>query len=390
MQETPFQTIGRAPRIGIIGGGQLARMTAGAALQLGCELAILERSEGAPASRIVAEVIHGDWDDPKMLLKLASRVDVLTLENEFVDANSLAKVEDAGHKLWPTSATMRLIQDKLLQKEAMAKAGLKTARFKATPNREAVAEAGAEFGWPLVLKARRNGYDGKGNHTVRSEKDIEEAWTALRGDSNGLYAEEFCPFAAELAIIVTRARNGELAVYPLVESVQKNHICHLTKAPAGHPEDVTRKAMEAAQRAISAIEGVGSFGVEMFLTRGNEILINELAPRVHNTGHYTIEGCECSQFENHVRAILGWPLGSTRMTAPAAVMVNLLGDSKGPGMPSGLTNALSVPGAYIHIYGKTSSNKGRKMGHVTALGSSVEEALAKAQRAAEYLKFGQS
>jgi len=239
-----------------------------------------------------------------------------------------------------------------------------------------------------VLKARRNGYDGKGNFTVETEKDIPTAWKALNGDRNELYAEAFCDYVAELAVIITRARDGKVAVYPLVETIQKNHICHTVRAPGAVTPQVAEKARAMAQAAIVAIDGVGSFGVEMFLTRDGGVLINELAPRVHNSGHYTIEACVCSQFENHVRALFGWPLGGTAMAAPAAVMVNLLGAEKGPGAPIGMEKALAVPGAHVHIYGKAMSAPGRKVGHVTALGPDVATAEATAKQAADHIYFG--
>ena len=246
-----------------------------------------------------------------------------------------------------------------------------------------------ELGLPLVLKARRNGYDGKGNCTIRSAGDISEAWTQLGGaKGNPLFAEAFCPFPRELAIIITRGRDGSSVAYPVVETIQRNHICHIVRAPAPAPAALTERAPALAQRAVAAVDAVGSFGVEMFLTGDNDIFINELAPRVHNSGHYTIEACECSQFENHVRAVLGWPLGSTRMVTPAAVMVNLLGHSAGPGNPQGLERALAIPGAHVHAYGKAQSVAGRKMGHVTVLGNSVAEAEAAALQCAGEILSG--
>jgi 5-(carboxyamino)imidazole ribonucleotide synthase len=176
--------------------------------------------------------------------------------------------------------------------------------------------------------------------------------------------------------------------YPVVETVQRDHVCHVVKAPAPVPGEVAARAADVAQRAVAAVGAVGSFGVEMFLRRARDIVVNELAPRVHNSGHYTIEACLCSQFENHVRAVLGWPLGGTTMVAPAAAMVNLLGAAKAAGHPHGLERALAVPGAHVHIYGKAMSGAGRKMGHVTALGASLDEALATAQRAAAEIHFG--
>jgi 5-(carboxyamino)imidazole ribonucleotide synthase len=192
----------------------------------------------------------------------------------------------------------------------------------------------------------------------------------------------------ELAVIVTRGQDGTTVTYPVVETVNREHICHVVKAPAAVSAPVAAEAARIARAAVEAIGGVGSFGVELFLLAGDKLLLNEIAPRVHNTGHYTIEACLCSQFENHIRAVLGWPLGSPGMIVPAACMVNLLGYAEGSGVPVGLSDALKVPGTHIHVYGKTRSERGRKMGHITVLGESVEHAYARAQEAADYLRFG--
>jgi 5-(carboxyamino)imidazole ribonucleotide synthase len=377
-----------APTIGIIGGGQLARMTAQAAFQFGCEVVILERKEASPAAKQTHRTLIGDWDDPASLLKLAALVDVVTLENEFVDANALAELEKHGHALWPTAACIRVVQDKLWQKQNLVEAGLPLPRFLDTPTPAALEAAAKEFGFPLVLKKRRNGYDGKGNATVKTALDLDHAWHVLEGQKNALFAEAWCPVVKELAVMVTRSLDGREVSYPVVETVQHDHICHIVKAPAPVSAEVAQRAADIARRAVAAVGGVGSFGVEMFLLADGALVINELAPRVHNSGHYTIEACVCSQFENHVRAVLGWPLGSTAMLGPAAVMINLLGAGGGSGKPHGLEKALKVPGAHPHIYGKAASAKGRKMGHLTALGATVEEALATAQRAAAEIRFG--
>jgi 5-(carboxyamino)imidazole ribonucleotide synthase len=314
------------PRLGIIGGGQLARMTALSALQLGCDVVVLERNPASPAATLASHSLVGDWDNPADLLKLAQCCDLVTLENEFVDARSLAALETAGHTLFPTSRSIALVQDKLIQKQTLAAAGLPVPAFRPAQSVEAVATAGDELGLPLLLKARRNAYDGKGNVTLQSLAEISGAWEKLGGHrGNELYVETFCPFECELAVIITRGSDGSMATYPLVQTEQHEHICHIVRAPATVAPFIAANALEIARRAVTAVGAVGSFGVEMFLTAGGEILVNELAPRVHNSGHYTIEACVCSQFENHVRAVLGWPLGSTTMIAPAAVMVNLLG-----------------------------------------------------------------
>ena len=375
-------------RIGIVGGGQLAKMTALSALEFGCDIHILERNPEGPAMNLAGKTFIGDWDNPDDLLKLAEHADVITLENEFVDANSLSELEKAGHTLFPTAKSIGLVQDKYIQKQTLQEAGLPLSPFRSIESREEILEVAKEFNWPLVMKTRRNGYDGKGNATINNENELDAAWDKLDGDNRTLYAEAFCPFVSELAIIITTSRNGEVATYPLVESVQRDHICHIVRAPALVSDSITENAIDIAQRAVVAIGAIGSFGVEMFLTKDGEVIINELAPRVHNSGHYTIEACECSQFENHVRAVLGWPLGSTKMVKPAAVMVNLLGQGHGNGQPAGFNEAMDMPGVHIHIYGKELCMPGRKMGHVTALGETIAEAEKAAQAAADVLYFG--
>ena len=377
------------PRLGIVGGGQLAKMIARAAAQLGCESVVLDRSPNVPAAGAVGRILVGDWDDPETLVRLARQVDVVTLENEFVDATALRAVESAGHRVFPTAASIALAQDKLIQKQSLASAGLPVAEFRPVTSREQLVAVARELGFPVVLKTRRNGYDGKGNFTIRQPEQMDEGWLALGGGRHGLLVEAFVPFVRELAVIVTRGCGGETVVYPVVESIQQNHICHAVIAPAAVAEEILGWAREIALGAVAAVAGIGSFGVEMFLTREGKILINELAPRVHNSGHYSIEGCECSQFENHVRAVLGWPLGQTRLLAPAVAMVNLLGTNRGPGNPRGLSAALAVPGAHVHLYGKATSGVGRKLGHVTALGSTPTDALATARRAADAIYFGE-
>lgn len=377
-------------RLGVVGGGQLAKMTALAALQLGCEVVVLERNNYSPAAQLATHSLVGNWDDPEALLKLAAQSDVVSIENEFLNPDALEVIEQAGGTLYPGTAVLRRVQDKFVQKQTLAQSGLATTRFAAVSDAQQVIAFADEHGWPVVLKTRRNGYDGKGNRTVGAAGNVAAAWNALDGDRNALYVEAFCEFAGELATIITRGADGSVAKYPVVETVQRDHICHIVRAPARVPAQTAEQATTVALKAIEAIEGVGSFGVEMFFTRDGQVLVNELAPRVHNSGHYTIEACTCSQFENHVRAVLGWPLGSTAMVAPAAVMVNLLGAGRGQGAPGGMERALGIAGAHIHVYGKAMSGVGRKMGHVTALGRNIDEAEGIAQQAAGLIRFGAS
>ena len=219
-------------RIGIVGGGQLAKMTALAAFELGCEIVILEKTENTPATRLPAEILYGDWDNPRVLLKLARQVDVVSLENEFVNADSLQALEDAGHRLYPSARTVGLVQDKLVQKRTLDIAGIAVAPFAAITFRPDITRHARKLGWPLIVKARRYSYDGKGNATVNGPRDIDAAWKKLGGDQRALYVEGFCHFVRELAVIITRAQDGSMVSYPVVETVQRDHICHIVRAPA--------------------------------------------------------------------------------------------------------------------------------------------------------------
>jgi len=374
--------------IGILGGGQLARMTVLAATRLGLKTIVLEDHADSPAGQLATYEVVGHWSDDEALAHFANAADIITLENEFVDANVLQRLEAQGKPVWPSALTIAQIQDKLRQKEALVGAGLAVPKFAAISSATDIEAFAANYGWPLVLKARRNGYDGRGNWTLKSPADIGEGLQRLGAPERELMVEAFVPFERELATLVVRGQDGQVVTYPVVETVQINHICHSVTAPANIRPDVAELAARIAQKAIVAIGGVGLFGVEMFLTAGGEVLINELAPRSHNSGHYTIEACACNQFENHLRVLLGWPLGSTELIAPAA-MVNILGRHTGPAVPKGLEKALAVPGANVHIYGKRQSRPGRKLGHVTVLapGRVAADALQLAEQAAGFIEF---
>jgi 5-(carboxyamino)imidazole ribonucleotide synthase len=382
------------PRVGIIGGGQLARMTAEAAAELGVDIVILEREVDSPAGQIVgrANEIVGDWRDPAARRELAHRVDLITLENEFVDAAALEWFVARETPVLPAPATLRLIQDKLLQKQTLAAAGLPVATFHAVSSEAAAIEAGATLGWPYVLKARRLGYDGHGNLTIASPGEVPAAARSLGGAAGqpgplDLYAEAFVRFGRELAVMVARRPNGETVTYPVVETVQRDHICHEVSCPADIAADVQDRARALATRAVEAVGAVGVVGVELFLLEDGVILVNELAPRPHNSGHYTIEGCRTSQFTNHLRGVLDCRLGSTELVAPACAMVNLLGTRNGEARPSNVDQAAAVPNAIVHFYGKRQVRLGRKMGHVTALGQSTDEAIATARYAARLIEW---
>ncbi len=369
--------------VGILGGGQLARMTAEAASTLGVEVAILEHDANSPAGRIAAREVTSAWTDERALSALARDVLAITLENEFVEVAALDSLAARGVPVFPTARTLATVQDKLLQKQNMRAAGIPVPEFAEVTRPEDILAAGEQWGWPLVLKARRNGYDGYGNATLRGPDDIADACQTLGWPDRKLLVEAWAPFTRELAVMVVRGGEGACEVYPVVETVQKNHICHIVRAPAAGDAAMLARAAEIARQAVETIDGIGVFGVELFELADGSILYNEIAPRPHNSGHYTIEGCVTSQFENHLRAVLGLPLGSAAMVAPAAVMVNLLGTRTGPARADGLAHALATTGVHVHIYGKLASRIGRKMGHVTALGATVAEAESRARAAAD-------
>jgi 5-(carboxyamino)imidazole ribonucleotide synthase len=364
------------PSLGIIGGGQLARMLGRSAIQLGCKVVVLEKTGDCPAAATAHHVIEGALS-LENIKSLASHCHMITLESDFIDANVLHQAESAGCRVLPASGTVSLIQDKYRQKRTLLDHGLPVMEFINTPTPQAVHQAGEQLGWPLILKSRLGGYDGKGNASVRNPSQIMDSWRKLDGDRRPMYVERFCRFRKELAVIITRSVTGEIVSYPVVETVHRDHICHSVQAPARIDSAIARKASRIAKLAILALNGVGSFGVEMFLDPQNRITINEIACRVHNSGHYTIEACVCSQFENHIRALFGWTLGSTEMVAPAAAMINILGKSNAIPHPS---TSLQVPGAHLHWYGKTPV-PGRKIGHITVLGKSASKAMEAANKA---------
>jgi len=380
------------PTLGILGGGQLARMTTYAALRLGIRVHVMERFPGSPAGSIAHKEVVGDPSDHDLLYSFASECDVVTLESEFVNEERLAQIEHQGHLLLPSSHSVGKIQDKLIEKQTLQDVGIPVARFCGVESLEDARTFGKEHGYPFVLKSRRGGYDGYGNATIHHQDEIESGWNAITDGElrNELYAEAFVPFTKELAVMVVRGRNGEVNLYPVVETIQKDHICHTVTAPAPISMVATKRARKYAECAVESINGVGIFGVELFVTGEDDILVNELAPRPHNSGHYTIEGCVTSQFENHIRAVMGWPLGATDLRARCVAMVNILGREDATGAVANYGEVLCHPRLHLHIYGKDASRRGRKMGHVTVLTDSVEEAERIAREGEEALRFAVS
>jgi len=385
MLGSPYNHTGNQPlTLGILGGGQLAKMLAQSAYQLGLQVAIIEHGENSPAGIMTKFEFSGGWSSETDLDEFIKVSDIITLENEFINPEILKKIAER-RLCFPTAETIALIQDKFIQKQTFCSAGIPTTEFEAIDSVQSALDFGAKYGFPFVLKTRTLGYDGYGNATIRTANDAHSAWNKFTQteEPRELMAERFVNFTKELAVMVARNRRGEVAVYPCVETIQENHICRVVIAPAQIEVGLQHLAKEIALACVEAINGVGVFGVEMFLTNNGSILVNEIAPRPHNSGHYTIEACHTSQYENGVRSVCNLPLGSPEMVAPAAVMVNLLGERSGSGIPDSVVDTLKYPTASLHLYGKSSSRKGRKMGHITTLGQTADEALQAAIGAAK-------
>ncbi len=371
------------PTVGIVGAGQLARMTCQAAIPLGVRVRLLaERSDDA-AALICPNVTLGSPASRADLAAFAATCDVVTFDHELVDAAALADLEAGGHRLAPSAATVALAQDKRRQRAELGAAGFPVPPHRPIDGMDDLLGFAAEHGWPIVAKATRGGYDGRGVWVL----DGPDAARHLlaRADSAGmdLLMETWVPIERELAVLVARRPGGEAIAYPVAETVQRDGICREMVAPAPVPSDLAAAAETLALGVAAAAGTVGVLAVELFVS-GGRLVLNEIAARPHNSAHYTIEGCVTSQFEQHLRAVLDWPLGSTDLVAPAAVTINVLGGEDAADPATRLPDALAVPGAHVHLYGKA-ARPGRKLGHVTALGATVGAARERAARAAEAL-----
>lgn len=340
-------------RIGIVGGGQLGRMIALSGAPLGHAFVVLEPAEEVPAS-VVAEVIPAAYTDAAGLAELAARVDVVTCEFESVPAVALETLAESV-PVYPGPFAFRTASDRLLEKSMFRSLGIGTAPFAAVDDQASLEEAVRTLGLPAVLKTRHNGYDGKGQRVLRAAADVAGAFEAL--GAVPMILEGFVSFTRELSIVAVRGQDGAVVFYDVCENVHQNGILHTTTVPAPGLDAATQAAAEGfARRVLEHLGYVGAMAIELF-DSPEGLLANEMAPRVHNTGHHTIELCETSQFENHVRAIAGLPLGSPRLRHPG-MMLNLVGE-----VPPH-ADILAIPGAHLHLYGKR-PKAGRKLGHVT-------------------------
>lgn len=368
-------------KLGFLGAGQLARMSALEAAKYGIQtLSFSDRNEQEPLEQYCATHFKGDFNSIEDLVAFAKQCDVITLENEFIDSSLLKEmVEKSGTPLYPSPQTFEAIENKWIEKETYAKAGIPVCPYKLIEDATIDFTAfGQEYGWPYLLKSSKGGYDGYGNATVHNEHEALAAFDKLGGSKGrDILAEAFVPFTMELAVTVARNDTG-IEVYPCVQSIQENHICKKVLCPAPIAEAIQQKAQNLAKKAMEAIDARGVFSFEFFLTKEGEVLLNESAPRPHNSAHYSIEACEASQFENHIRAVLNLPLGSSNLRKPAAVMINLLGTQNGEASIKNAIAAVQEADGHLHIYGKLGSKIGRKMGHYTLLGNDLETIFQKA------------
>lgn len=358
-------------------------MTVKAAKRIGCTCVVLDPVVDSPAGQIAAQQIIGSYYDAAKLAQLAEACDILTFELEDIDANTLEQLEAQGHTVYPSAKLLKIVQDKLTQKRFLREHGLPTSPFAAAD--EPSVEQFREFGFPLVQKARRGGYDGRGVAVMHSEEDYAQHLPLPS------LIEGFVNAQLEIAVLVARSASGEIRTFPTVEMCMRpgENVLDVLLAPAAIDPQIDAEAQQIAIRTVQALQGVGIFGIEMFVDADGQVLINEIAPRTHNSGHHTIEANVTDQFEQQLRAILDLPLGSTETLSPAA-MVNLLGAPGESGTPvlRGLDEALAISGVCLHLYGKATTKPFRKMGHVTILDRSIEQAKAKALQVRRTISIG--
>jgi len=351
--------------LGIIGGGQLGMMLTEAANKFPNEISeviVLDPTKGCPASQVGAKQIIADFKDEKAIIEIASKADILTYEIESGNSDVLKSLETTT-KINPSPDTLKKIQDKLIQKTFLAENQLPVAEFVEVISLDDLQQKIKKFGFPSLLKTRKNSYDGRGNFKINSEKDLKTAFNQFRDQS--LMLEKYVDFRMEVSVIAVRNTKGEIGTYPLVENIHEENILRTTIAPARVSKEIIENAEHVAKKTMNVLKGAGVFGIEMFVTKNDQILINEIAPRVHNSGHHTLQSSETSQFEQHLRAILGLDLGNTQLLKNA-IMWNILGPKNFTGKYKPVTMARQK-GVFLKMYSKMTSKPKRKLGHLNVV-----------------------
>lgn len=366
--------------IGIIGGGQLGKMIALEAKRMALRIIILDPEKECPAASIADEQITADFKNETAIKQLGKKTDIVTYEIELANSSVLDQLQSDTHNVFPSPQNLRTIQNKYRQKKFLKDNSIETGEFHIIESSNELTRAIKKFGFPSVLKACEDSYDGRGNFLIKSEGDIDTAFKSFH--SRSIMLEKFVYFVKEVSVMVGRNKRGEIQSFPVVENIHDDGILATTIAPARISKQLQMKAKLVAEKVVRCLNGIGIFGVEMFVTKDGAVLVNEISPRPHNSGHYSIEACSVSQFEQHIRAILDLPLSKPRLLSHA-VMINLLGpkDYSGAYRIRGLENLFSIPEVTLHVYGKKLSSPRRKLGHVTVLAESANTALSRAQRA---------
>ena len=363
--------------LGIIGGGQLGMMLSEAAKRMPDHISkviVLDPTENCPAAQVGAEQIVADFKDKDAIIELSQKSDIITYEIESGDSQVLKSVEKNA-EINPSPETLKIIQDKLLQKRFLAENQIPVPEFIEIDDLEDVYRILEEYGYPALLKARRDAYDGRGNYKIDTKEDVQKAFDYFNGQK--LLLEKFVPFKMEVSVIAARNTNGEIKTFPLVENIHEHNILRQTIAPARVSEKITKNAEEIAEKTMNVLKGAGVFGIEMFVTQDDKVLINEIAPRVHNSGHHSLESSATSQFEQHLRAILGLELGDTTLIHKT-IMYNILGSQGFQGEYKPLE--IKENNVFLKMYGKKVSKPLRKLGHFNMVGKNnetVEELLSK-------------
>lgn len=360
--------------LGVLGGGQLGRMFAQAAMRMGYRVNVLEPDSQCPTAQVGATPIVAGYNDPDALRQLAAISDCVTFEFENIPSAALEKIESLT-EVRPGRNVLHVCQNREREKEFLRQNGFPCAEFRVVRSATELADALNEIAGPWVLKTADFGYDGKGQVKITDPAQAAAAWQSFGGQRGVL--ERWIPFVAELSVICARSVRGEIRVFPPAENIHRHHILDVSLVPGRFAPDVLKRAEELARQIVEKLAVVGLLAVELFLTAEGNLLVNELAPRPHNSGHYTLDATAVSQFEQHVRAVCGLPLGEAKLRTPV-VMVNLLGDLWRDQTPPDWNAVFATPGASLHLYGKAQARPGRKMGHLNVCADSLEEAMRRA------------
>jgi 5-(carboxyamino)imidazole ribonucleotide synthase len=362
------------PKIGIIGGGQIGKMIAQEAKRMSLKVVILDPTKNCPASTVCDKLIVADFKNEDKIRELAKYSDVITYEIELANSKALKNLESKKYPIFPSPHSLYLIQNKFRQKKFLQENKLPVPEFKKITSINDLSFIAKRFEYPLMLKASEDSYDGRGNYLIKCKEDIPIAYKSF--DNREIFAEKYVDFKTEISIMVARNKKGQIETFPIAENIHKNNVLDTTLVPANISPKIYKDAEIIAKNVVACLNDIGIFGIEMFVSTKDDIFINEIAPRPHNSGHYSIEGCSISQFEQHIRTILNLPLIKPELLRPT-VMKNILGPPNFSGnyRIRGMRKLLSIPSTKIHLYGKSLTSPGRKLGHITCTGPTLDEVI---------------